>query len=40
MCGVSSLWRLDKEVEGALIPNSMQRVSKYKLVGLYGAAAR
>ena len=20
MCGVSSLWRLDKEVEGALIP--------------------
>jgi len=40
MCGVSSLWRLDKEVGGALIPNSMQRVSKCKLVGFCGAAAR
>ena len=40
MCGVFSLWRLDKEVGGALIPNSMQRVSKCKLVGLCGAAAR
>jgi len=34
------LWRLDKEVEGALIPDSMQRVSKCKLVGFCGAAAR
>jgi len=40
MCGVSSLWRLDKEVEGALIPDSMQRVSKCKWVGFCGAAAR
>jgi hypothetical protein len=40
MFGMSSLWQLDKEVEGALIPNSMQRVSKCKLVGLCGAAAR
>ena len=40
MCGMSSLWQLDKEVEGALIPNSMQRVSKCKLVGFCGAAAR
>jgi len=40
MCGVSSLWRLDKEVGGTLIPNSMQRVSKCKLVGFCGAAAR
>ena len=40
MCGVSSLWRLDKEVGGTLIPDSMQRVSKCKLVGFYGAAAR
>ncbi len=40
MCGVSSLWRLDKEVGGALVPNSMQRVSKCKLVGFCGAAAR
>jgi len=40
MCGVSSLWRLDKEVGGTLIPDSMQRVSKCKLVGLCGAAAR
>jgi hypothetical protein len=40
MCGVSSLWQLDKEVGGTLIPSSMQRVSKCKLVGLCGAAAR
>jgi hypothetical protein len=40
MCGVSSLWRLDKEVGGALIPDSMQRVSKCKLVVFCGAAAR
>jgi len=40
MCGVSSLWRLYKEVEGALILNSMQRVAKCKLVGLCGVAAR
>jgi len=40
MCGVSSLWRLDKEVGGALIPNSMQRVCKCKLVGFCRAAAR
>ena len=40
MCGVSSLWQLDKEVGGALIPNSMQRVSKCKLVGFCGADAR
>ncbi len=36
MCGVSSLWRLDKEVGGAIV----QRVSKCKLVGFCGAAAR
>ncbi len=35
MCGVSSLWRLDKEVGGALV----QRVSKCKLVGFCGAEA-
>jgi len=40
MCGVSSLWRLDEEVGGALVLNSMQRVSKCKLVELCGAAAR
>ena len=40
MCDESSLWRLDKEVGGALIPNSMQRVSKCKRVGFCRAAAR